>query len=128
MLTTLAGGCVANLGADTVPTGHLDMFREVVTQLAPHYVVKLDERQFREISIDGPGRTYTSEPLRRQKKLAIRIVKGSATFRNNMDGYSVRQVLNAGNWLYVPSCGGFAMTSGGGSSDYPCVFVLAHMQ
>ena len=128
MLTTLAGGCVANLGVDSAPTGHVDMFREVTVQLAPHYAVKLDERQFREISIDGPGWTYTSEPLRSQKKLAIRVIRGSATFRNSMDKYSLRQILNAGNWLYVPSCGGFTMTSGSSSADYPCVFVLAHMQ
>ena len=110
MLSTLEGGCLANLKASSAPSSHLEMFREVVKELAPHCKVKLDERRFREVIINGPGWTHTAHGT--QKKFAIRVTKGSATFRNTMDKYDLRVTLYPGNWLYVPACSVFMMTTG----------------
>ena len=122
MATNLRDGSVADLTTTTTPRGNLAMFREVVRQLSPLNPVQLDGRRFAEVSLDGPGQTYSDHMT--LEHFAVRQVTGSAVFEWD---FGNRTRLAAGNWLYVPFRASFRATSGRGEGDYPCLFVVAQM-
>jgi hypothetical protein len=124
MATVLKDGLIAGSATVAGSEGDEAVFQEIVDQLVSHRQVRLDSRRFTEISVDGPGWTYTNDWYLRH--FALRLTAGQAVFDCGF-GHDNRVELKTDSWLYVPLHSDFRVTTGRASSDYPCVFIVAQL-